>query len=147
MKTNRKGMTVVVLLTAVFALSTLMGEEKPEAAAQKSAESWLAVVDAGSYGESWEQMSTAAKSQVTKEQWVGALQQNRQPLGKMQSRKLASAQYSENPPNAPAGKYVVIQYQTAFEKMPSITETIVPMLDKDGQWRVSGYWVKVSDAK
>lgn len=61
--------------------------------------------------------------------------------------QLASAQYTENLPNAPAGKYVVIQYQTAFEKMSSATETIVPMLDKDGHWRVSGYYVKANDEK
>jgi hypothetical protein len=63
----------------------------------------------------------------------------RQPLGQMQSRKLASAQHPESLPNAPAGKYVVIKDQTAFENMPSATETIVPMLDKDAQWCVSGY--------
>ena len=142
MRTNRKCVIVVALLTGLFSVGMLMGEEKPEALAQKSAESWLALVDGGSYGDSWEQASAAFKSQMTKEKWIGALQQARQPLGKMQSRNLASAQYTESLPNAPAGKYVVIQYQTAFEKMASATETMVSLLDKDGQWRVAAYYIK-----
>jgi len=142
MNTNRKWVIAVALLTAMFSVGMLMGEDKPEALAQKSAESWLTLVDGGSYGDSWDQASAMFKSQVTKEKWIGALQQVRQPLGKMQSRKLANAQYTESLPNAPAGKYVVIQDQTAFENIPSATETILPMLDKDGQWRVSGYFVK-----
>ena len=64
------------------------------------------------------------------------------PLGKVNSRKLASAQNVTELPNAPKGDYVVIQYSTSFANLPSAIETVVPMLDKDGHWRVSGYFVK-----
>jgi hypothetical protein len=37
---------------------------------------------------------------------------------------------------------VVIQYETIFEKKQSAIETVTPMLDKDGKWRVSGYYIK-----
>jgi hypothetical protein len=43
---------------------------------------------------------------------------------------------------APDGEYVVIQYETSFENKKSSIETVTPMLDKDGKWRVSGYYVK-----
>ena len=45
-------------------------------------------------------------------------------------------------PGAPDGEYVVIQYEASFENKASAVETITPMLDKDGQWRVSGYFMK-----
>ncbi len=45
-------------------------------------------------------------------------------------------------PGAPDGEYVVIQIQTSFENKKSAVETITPMLDKDGRWRVSGYQIR-----
>jgi hypothetical protein len=40
------------------------------------------------------------------------------------------------------GKYVVIQLDTVFAGKSSAVETVTPMLDPDGIWRVSGYYVK-----
>jgi hypothetical protein len=58
------------------------------------------------------------------------------------ARKLKSKQYTRTLPGAPDGEYVVIQYETTFENKQSATETVTPMLDKDGVWRVSGYYIK-----
>ena len=52
------------------------------------------------------------------------------------------AAYVKTLPNAPDGEYVVIQYDTNFEHKQGAVETVVPMLDKDGKWRVSGYFIK-----
>jgi len=45
-------------------------------------------------------------------------------------------------PGAPDGEYVVIQYETEFEKKASAVETVTPERDKNGTWRVSGYYIK-----
>jgi hypothetical protein len=37
---------------------------------------------------------------------------------------------------------VVIQYETVFEKKQAAIDTITPMLENDGKWRVSGYYIK-----
>jgi Protein of unknown function (DUF4019) len=66
----------------------------------------------------------------------------RSPLGKVISRKLKLKQYATSLPGAPDGKYVVIQFETSFEKKKSSVETITPMKEKDGTWRVSGYYIK-----
>jgi len=116
--------------------------EKPEDLAQAAAESWLKLSDAGDGAATWEQAAKLFKGVVTKEQWTQALAGVRPPLGKVVSRKLTSRQYSEKLPGAPDGKYVVIQYETVFEKKPSAVETITPMLDPDGVWRVSGYLIR-----
>ncbi len=79
---------------------------------------------------------------MTRSQWEAALDKVRRPLGKVLSRKLRGAKFLTEVPNAPAGEYVVIQFDTSFEHMPSATETVTPMKDKDGVWRVSGYYIR-----
>jgi hypothetical protein len=66
----------------------------------------------------------------------------RSPLGKLITRKLKHTQYATSLPGAPDGDYVVILYDASFENKKSAVETIVPTLDKDGQWRVSGYFIR-----
>jgi len=122
--------------------ATVAAEQKPEELAQKSAEAWLALTDSGKFAESWDESAAAFKSAVTKDQWVDALKKVRTPLGALQSRKLKSASYAKNLPGAPAGEYVVIQFDTSFANKTSSVETVTPMLDKDGKWRVSGYYIK-----
>jgi hypothetical protein len=113
-----------------------------EAAAKASAESWLALVDQGKYAESWDQSAKLFRGAVTKEQWQSAASAARGPLGKLVSRKLKSSQYTKSLPGAPDGQYVVIQYDTVFEKKARAVETITPMADPDGTWRVSGYFIQ-----
>lgn len=129
------------IVAAAFA-GPVRAAEKPEDLAQTAAESWLKLIDAGDWASSWEQAAELFKGVVTKEQWVQALTGVSPPLGKVVSRKLKSRQYSEKLPGAPDGKYVVIQYETVFEKKASAVETITPMLDPDGIWRVSGYLIR-----
>lgn len=131
----------------VFALlltlcTALQAQQKPEQLAQQSSDAWLALVDSGKYAESWQEASQLFRAAVTKEQWQSALRGSRDPLGKMLSRKLKSATYTKTLPGAPDGEYVVMQYESSFEHKQSAVETVTPMLDKDGKWRVSGYYVK-----
>lgn len=130
----------VVVLECTCA--TVQAQQKPEQLAQGSSHSWLALVDSGRYADSWQESSHLFKAHVTREQWQSALHASRGPLGKMLSRKLKSATYTKTLPGAPDGEYVVIQYESSFEHKQSAVETVTPMLDKDGKWRVSGYYIK-----
>ena len=132
----------VALLTLLLSALGLQAQQKPEDLAQQSAEAWLGLVDSGRYGESWDESAQLFKAAVAKEQWQQMLHATRDPLGKVQSRKLKSATYTKTLPGAPDGEYVVIQYNTSFEHKQAAVETITPMLDKDGTWRVSGYYIK-----
>jgi hypothetical protein len=121
---------------------TLRADEGAEKVAQKAALAWLALVDAGGYGESWEQSCELFKKHISKEQWAKTAEAVRSPLGKLESRRLVSSQYRTTLPGAPDGEYVVIQFQSSFERKKSAIETVTPMKEKDGQWRVSGYQIK-----
>ena len=131
----------VGIVAAVFA-APARAADTPEDLAQGAAESWLKLTDAGDAGASWDQAARLFKGAVTKEQWTQALAGVRPPLGRVISRKVTSRQYSEKVPGAPDGKFVTIQYETVFENRASAVETITPMLDPDGVWRVSGYFVR-----
>jgi hypothetical protein len=132
---------VVVSLLAAFAAVAFSADEKEKAATDTAAQ-WLTIVDSGQYAESWFQAASALRNVVTKEQWKNALDSARAPLGKVVSRQFKSATYTTRLPNAPAGEFVIIQYETSFQQVPGMIETVTPMLEKDGKWKVSGYYVK-----
>ena len=113
-----------------------------EQLAQQSADSWLALVDAGNYAGSWQEAASVFKSAVSQDRWQSMLHPSRDPLGKVTSRKLKSAKYTKTMPGAPDGEYVILQYETSFDHRASAVETVTPMLDKDGKWRVSGYYIR-----
>ena len=117
-------------------------QDKPEQLAQQSAESWLNLVDSGKYVDSWDQSAVFFKSAITKEQWMSKIGTARDHFGKVLSRKLKGSTPTKTLPGAPDGEYVVIQYETSFEHKQSAVETVTPMLDKDGTWRVSGYFIR-----
>jgi Protein of unknown function (DUF4019) len=117
-------------------------QDKPEAQAQKAAEQWLGLVDAGKYGESWDASAQAFKSAVSRQNWIKQVSAARRPLGRLISRKLTKSNLVKDPPNSPPGDYVGIQYRSSFQNLKSAIETVVPMRDPDGKWRVSGYFVR-----
>jgi hypothetical protein len=110
--------------------------------AQAAATSWLALTDGGQYSESWDAAAAAFRAAVPKAAWEGAIRSARAPLGAVVSRRFKSATATRNLPGAPDGEYVVIQFDTTFANKAAAVETITPMLEKDGAWRVSGYYVR-----
>jgi uncharacterized protein DUF4019 len=131
-----------LLCTMLFMSCLAFSQTAPEKAAGDSAYKWLALVDAGNYATSWDEAAQVFKNAVSKAQWSGTLEASRAPLGKMKSRQLKSATYQTSLPGAPDGQYVVIQYESSFEHKTSAVETVTPMMDKDGHWRVSGYFIR-----
>ena len=127
------------MLTLVM---VLLLTQTPEDAAEKSAEAWLDLVDQGRYGESWDEAASLVKRAVKKEDWERSVGGAREPLGAVLSRTVKSRTYTETLPGAPDGQYVVIQYETSFANKRSAVETITPMMDSDGRWRVSGYFIR-----
>ncbi len=133
-----------LLLAVVISLSACSSASNPraEAEAVASARAWLSLVDGEKYAESWDESAQLFKGAIQKEQWTQTMQAGRKPFGKNLSRELKSKEYRTTLPGAPDGEYVVIQFKASFENKKSAIETITPMLDKDGKWRVSGYYMK-----
>jgi hypothetical protein len=110
--------------------------------AQAAALQWLALSDGANYAGGWDQAADLLKSAVGKSAWESALLGVRGPLGAVRSRQLKSALFTRSLPGAPAGDYVVLQFETDFEHKAAAIETVTPMKQGDGAWRVAGYFIK-----
>ncbi len=113
-----------------------------ELAAIEAAEAWLKIVDSGRYDDSWEEAAAYFQRAVPKENWQSSLGTVRTPLGRAVERRLRSRQYRGELPGAPDGQYVVIEYESSFQNKAAAVETVTPMRDADGRWRVSGYYIR-----
>jgi Protein of unknown function (DUF4019) len=133
---------ILVLPVALAIPSACWAQEGSTQSAQNAAQAWLALTDTGQYAPSWDSAAEFFKASVAKATWSSAISSARSPLGAMKSRKLKSATFTRNVPGAPAGEYVVIQYDIQFENKASAIETITPMHEKDGSWKVCGYYIK-----
>lgn len=131
-----------LLFLLLLGLVARAAETDDTAKAQTAAKAWLVLVDAEKYGQSWDQAALLFRSAVMKTEWDRAAKAARGPLGAMKSRTLKSANFTHSLPGAPDGEYVVIQFDTQFANKASAIETVTPMRDKDGVWRVSGYYIK-----
>jgi hypothetical protein len=138
----KKLLAVFVIFGTLSAYNVSADNIGAKKAALDAAEAWLQIVDEGRYSESWEHAAGLFRAAVQPEGWKQSMQAFRKPLGNVTSRTLASQKYSTSLPGAPDGEYVVIQFKTSFANKRSAVETVTPMKDIDGTWRVSGYYIK-----
>jgi len=141
-----KALTVTTLIVLLLAAAGCgpQPQSNPVAqqAATEAAEKWLAMMDEGQYVESWDGVSEYLQAIIPKERWHESIAPARAIMGKLVSRTVQSSQYSEVMPGLPDGKYVVIQYETVFEKKKAAIENVAVSQEDDGVWRVSGYFIR-----
>ncbi|MBP7737556.1 MAG: DUF4019 domain-containing protein [Spirochaetes bacterium] len=143
---------IAMLLIALAVVSTHCAKDKPGRApadvskiennAVVVSTLWLQLVDEKEYGRSWDETADFFKRSVPRERWIGLMSSSRKPFGAVLIRALDSRKYVTSLPGAPDGEYVVITYRTKFKNKKDSVETVTPMKDRDGKWRVSGYYVK-----
>ena len=139
---NHFSLSIILSVVILIGATTIKADQTKEQIAIQQAETWLSIVDNQQYEKSWYKAANFFKNAVSMKQWINSMNAYRKPLGKMIERKLKSKQYMTSLPGAPDGEYVVIQFDTAFENTKEAIETITPMIDTDGTWRVSGYFIK-----
>ena len=141
---------LIALSALAFAAAPVAAQEtrastdttRATADATAAALQWLALVDAGKHAASWDSAATAFKQAVTASTWESSVKQARQAFEPFGERTLSSSQYTTSIPNAPAGEYVILRFRTAVAGDTHVTETVVPMREEDGSWKVSGYFVQ-----
>lgn len=138
-------MKIRTFVTAIFCLLVCCcaaAQDQYVEAGTQAAKSWLAVVDNGNYDKSWDLSASYFKHAITRDGWEDALDGTRAPLGSLVRRHLKAAQFATQIPGAPDGKYVVMQFATSFENKFSALETVTAVFEKDGKWRVTGYFIR-----
>jgi len=140
-----KRMLVLLAMVAMMSGCSLFNDDPDPTvkdAAVAAAQSWLKTIDEGGYAASWDTAAGFFKRALAQGQWEQSLTAVRTPLGALVSRDLISATYKTSLPGAPDGEYMVLQFKTSFENKRNAVETVTPMKDEDGAWRVSGYYIK-----
>jgi len=139
-------MKALTRLAALLLVAVLPGAvcsaDPPEAAAETAALTWLKLVDAGDYAQSWATAAELFRNRIGRDARVSRVSGVREPLGAVKSRELQSARFEHSLPGAPDGEYVIVQYASRFEHKAEALETVVPVKDTDGHWHVSGYFLK-----
>ena len=136
-------MKIALVICAITVWAASVPAATPSATpAESAALVWLALVDAGNYDQSWSSASSLFRQKISEAHWQSAASSTRVPPGVLKSRTLRSATLQSALPGAPDGQYVVIQFDSSFEHKASAVETVTPVLDADGKWHVSGYYIK-----
>ncbi|MBX6365536.1 MAG: DUF4019 domain-containing protein [Gemmatimonadetes bacterium] len=108
----------------------------------RAAETWLGRVDSGDADASHAAAAGIFRAAVTPARWAESLRAARGPLGPVLGRTPRSWKYASELPGAPDGEYVVIEYDTEFERKRRGIETVVVTREPDGEWRACGYWIR-----
>lgn len=133
----------VMMVAAAAVFSSAQAENAVDIGkATAAAEQWLSLADTQQYGLTWSGAAPAFQQAIKQADWEQAIAAARAPLGALTSRKLKSATFVKDLPGAPKGDYVVIVYDSVFAAKPVAVETVTPMRDSDGKWKVSGYFVR-----
>ncbi len=105
------------------------------------ARAWLRLVDDGRHPASWAGAAPLLREEVGSREWDAALRAARAPLGRCFWRKLQSCAAVEGPPGDLRGPYVVLRFESVFERRSRAVETVTPMRGPDGRWRVAAYFI------
>ena len=116
-------------------LERLDASERDEIAQIRAA---LRRIDAGRYGDGWEDAAPLLKGSMPKPQWETGLVRARGPLGVLVARKIRLASCTRGTQADPEAEICVIQYDSQFERRPLADERVTVLKGKDGTWRVFG---------
>ncbi len=86
-------MLILAALALAWKPATAAGDLENKA--QIVAEAWLEMMDAGRYGEGWDQAAPIIKSSVNRHDFVKALEGVRTPLGPLISRRFVAKSYDQ----------------------------------------------------
>ena len=140
------------LLTAALCLApAVLGHAAPPAAHKakpaanaavvQAAKSWLALMDANKYAESWQAASTSFQGAVTADKWAATAQQVRAQVGTLQTRSIASITPKVVASGPAAGQYEMVQYASKFSTAGAVHETVA-LVKQGSVWKAAGYFIK-----
>lgn len=121
--------------TPADAVARLQGSEQAATEA-------LRLIDGARYPESWAGAGEVFRQRIARDDWASQAAAARAPLGAPGSRRLRTLSYATGLPDLPPGDYVTLVYASDFANRSGVAETVVAVRERDGQWRLAGYFIK-----
>jgi hypothetical protein len=122
--------------------AALAAQAEAPAEAVEAAQSWLVLMDADDYARSWEEGARSFQAAVTADGWAAQFAPLRAQLGSVGDRELAGSERMTDPPGAPAGEYLHLQYTSTFSGVGRVSENVVLVREAERGWRVAGYFLQ-----
>lgn len=132
-------------VVGLFAVAPSFAIAQDAEATQKAvaaAEAFLTLLDEGKYAASWDASAATFRKAVTKEQWQAAAGQVRGGVGKILSRSVMTGADAPKTQSNAQGEFIVVKFLAKYSNLAAAIETVAPMKEADGQYRVSGYVVR-----
>jgi hypothetical protein len=136
-----------VAATAASAFGQTMMPAQREAL--NAAERWLAPVDGQRYNDAWAMASETFKAKVPRDAFREGIAKIRKDYGKLVKRsgeKMAFRGDMPSPDQGDAapkpGTEVAILFDATFAGDKQAQEEVTMVFEKDGIWRVAGYYIK-----
>jgi hypothetical protein len=128
---------------ACLASATALAQDPRSVLAQKAARDWLAQADKIDGAASYDAAGAKFKEVITSDRWAEALQKARAPLGALEQRTIFETTFDKKlPDGGPEGEFALVMYRSAFAKKADSVETVTLEREKDGVWRVIGYFIR-----
>lgn len=112
---------------------------KASEAVINAATEWLTLWDGGKIDEAYAKLSSDSPSKMTKQVWSTYFSGVRKPLGALKSRKLTGSKYLLEVAGVPGQDGYILQYESSFEKAPTVNEMVALIRDKNGLFCVGHY--------
>jgi hypothetical protein len=116
-------------------------DDDPEA--WHAAQTWLALIDAREYQESWNEASRSFQGAVTARAWAQQAAALRQQSGDPISRELVDTHPVTDPPDLPPGEYLRIRYECECSAAGVVRESLMLVREAGRGWRVARYVVQL----
>ncbi|MCE0523237.1 MAG: DUF4019 domain-containing protein [Methylacidiphilales bacterium] len=145
MKSIRPRLCQSLLFLAAISCLLFAATSKARASAEDevdnalvASKAWMTQIDAGQYDESYAFGCDSMHDKVPQDKWEAVLKALRTPWGPVVSRKQVSHVYKPNGFEGSEGEFLVVTYDTTFQKLGPATEVVV-LKWEGGKWRGAGY--------
>ena len=140
---------MTLMLAAAYTLATLSGTAAPaatstqaiatadQATATDAARTFLALVDARDWSQSYAATARSFRENNTEALWTNSSLKVYPPLGALQNRALS---YADFVPAAPNGQWIV-KFHSTFANRANAIETVA-LVREDGGYKVAGIFVE-----
>jgi len=132
----------LALVAWLALLQPALAQDARETTVQAAAREWLAHIDRGDYAASWKAAGAKFQAEITEQRWSEAASNVRGPLGPVAQRSVLKTNFTRAFPGVPDGDYALVIFRTAFEKKTEGEETVTLERERDGRWRVIGYFIR-----
>jgi hypothetical protein len=135
----------VLIVAALFMILIPLYNQSPDSEkveqAKPAAIEFLGLIDGAKYAESWESSADLMRDKVTRNDWIDKLDKARNLSGDLVQRVQKSASYATEAKDSPEGEYIMLIYESDFQRAEDVSEYVTVMLEGD-EWKVAGYFMQ-----